>query len=61
MGINKNTTSISGLIKMLQKYEQRQRIDMFVKHNAGGNDRPITQFQLVDDEGENVKLIVKDY
>lgn len=61
MGINKNTTSISGLIKMLQKYEQRQGVDMFVKHNAGGNDRPITQFQLVDDEGDNVKLIVKDY
>ncbi|GMA70740.1 MULTISPECIES: hypothetical protein [Leuconostoc] len=61
MGINKNTTSISGLIRMLQKYEDRQSIDMFVKHNAGGIDRPITQFQLVDDESENVKLIVKDY
>lgn len=61
MSINKNTTSIKGLIRMLQKYEDRQVVDMFVKHNAGGNDKPITQFQLVDDEGKNVKLIVKDY
>lgn len=61
MSINKSTTTIKGLIEMLQKYSPDQSVDMFVKHNAGGNDKPITQFQLVDDEGEHVKLIVKDY
>ena len=61
MTIKENTASIKGLIRMLKKYEEDGVIDLVVKHNAGGVDRPITEFSIEQRPGENPKLVVKDY